>query len=1005
MGETRSSPMLEQYRKIKSENRESVLFFRLGDFYEMFAEDAKEVAALLNLTLTSRNGLPMCGIPYHAAHSYIGRLLRYGKKIAVCEQVSEPAVKGRKVMERRVVEVITPGTTVDEDYLDRAQPNYLAGLAARGRFCSFAYIDLSTGGFYATSFPADGGAAERLGQELERLQVREMLVQESLLGENSGVARALCDRPGLVLNRWADWLFDAEGSRRRLERQFGVAGLRGFGLENDSPEILSAGALLEYLDGTAKSLLPHVRSVTVYGDGEFVGIDESSQRNLELVRNLRDGSVKFTLLEVMDETRCAMGKRLLRRRILHPLRDLGRIRARLDAVETLYRDQSGLGALRELLGKTPDLERLSSRLAMDRAHGKDMLSIKNALVSCAAIKELRDAMNFRCELDADSGLGADAGAEDFARLMELRDLLERGICDEPSVLLTEGNLIRENYSPELDALRRLRDSGRQLLEAYLEEEKRVTGIHTLKIRYNRLIGYFFEVTKMHLFKVPGHFIRRQGVVGAERFSTERLAALESDINGAQDKIIALERELFVGIREKAKLVLGELSAEAGRVAETDAAQSLATAASLRGWVRPEPEDSGVLEITAARHPVVEAHLGRGEFIPNDVALNSDGKPGEPSFAMITGPNMAGKSTYLRSAALIVLMAQMGSFIPANGGRIGLCDRIYCRVGASDNLARGESTFLVEMNETACILNTAGEKSLVIMDEVGRGTGTNDGLSIAWAVSEELLGGIGCRTFFATHYHELSLLSHPRVANRSMEVLEKDGQVIFLRRLKTGPASESYGLHVAGLAGLPAPVLERARQIMERLKQRDAGLGAALPSAADAGTETGERNAAGAPPDAERRDRAAGVGTPAVGFARPDGSGAGLPDAAGASLDAEPGGRGAGLGTETPFSDAGRAGEPGIGEALFRGARAEAGAVLRELCDVDPNRITPIEALELLSKWKQRLWNRPIDALPPVVRHADAPDIAAASKPAPAEPPAKPRGGGPADSTPSLFDGV
>jgi len=932
MADTRSSPMLEQYRRIKRDNQGNVLFFRLGDFYEMFAEDAKEVSALLNLTLTNRNGLPMCGIPYHAAHSYIGRLLKYGKKIAICEQISDQASKGKKVMERRVVEVITPGTTVDEDYLDREQPNYLASLASKGRFCSFAYIDLSTGGFYATSFPiedsGDTKSADRLGQELERLQVREMLVQESLLEENSGIARSLCDRPGLVLNRWADWLFDLDGSRKRLERQFGVAGLKGFGLEDDSPEILSAGALLEYLDGTARSLLPHVRFITVYGDGEFVGIDESSQRNLELVRNLRDGSVKFSLLEVMDETRCAMGKRLLRRRILHPLRDLGRIQARLDMVETMYREQGDLGVLRELLGKTPDLERLSSRLAMDRAHGKDMLSIKNALVSCEAIKGLRDGLGIRCESDSAE---AESCEHDFARLMELRDLLERGICDDPSVVLTEGNLIREGYSPELDSLRRLRDSGRQLLESYLEEERLATGIPSLKIRYNRLIGYFFEVTKVHLYKVPEHFIRRQGIVGGERFSTERLASLESDINGAQDKIFALERSLFLEIREKAKQLLGELAAEAHRLAELDVAQSLARAASLRSWVRPELDGSTVLEIHAARHPVVEAHLGRGEFIPNDIILNAD--TNSPSFAMITGPNMAGKSTYLRSAALIALMAQMGSFIPANGARIGLCDRIYCRVGASDNLARGESTFLVEMNETACILNTAGEKSLVIMDEVGRGTSTNDGLSIAWAVSEELLGRVGCRTFFATHYHELSLLSHPCVVNRSMEVQEKDGQVIFLRRLREGPASESYGIHVARLAGLSPSVLERAGHIMERLRERDAGLRNALPSNAEVGE-----------------------GPPSPGTRQ----------------------------------------EPVVQKAEKRpsasDSQADNVAILQELRDLDPNLITPIEALGLLSKWKQHLAGVS-EAVP--ASEAFVPPVQVQAP--------KLRSGGTVDSTPSLFD--
>jgi DNA mismatch repair protein MutS len=817
MSESRSSPMLDQYRRIKRDHQGDVLFFRLGDFYEMFAEDAVEVSALLNLTLTSRNGLPMCGIPYHAARSYIARLLKHGKKIAICEQCSEPG-KGQKIIDRQVVEVITPGTTVDEDYLDRGSSNYLAALAASDGgagepFVSFAYIDLSAGGFYATSFPR-ANSGERLRQELERLQAQEMLVQESLLEEDDAIARALSERGSLVLNRWADWLFDREKACQRLRRQFGISSLRGFGLEDDSPELLSAGAILDYLDDTAKSLIPHIRSITVYQDTEFVGVDESSQRNLELVRNLRDGDVRFSLLEVLDETRCAMGTRLLTWRLLHPLRAIDRIQARLDMVETLYRDQGSLNTLRELLGKTPDLERLSSRLAMDKAHGKDMLAIKNALAGCKAIKELRDTLHLTGESNA-------ASPDDFVRLMALKDLLEKSIGDDPSILLTEGNLIRDGYNDELDGLRKLKDSGRQLLEEYLEEEKVTTGIASLKIRYNRLIGYFFEVTKTHLDKIPRHFIRRQGVVGGERFSTERLAALESDINGASDKMVELERRLFLEIREQAKTVLAELAAEARRIAEIDTAQSLARAAAIRGWVRPVVDNSNALEIYEARHPVVEAHLGRGEFIPNDIILNNGAE--NPYFAMITGPNMAGKSTYLRSAALITLMAQMGSFIPAREGRIGLCDRIYCRVGASDNLARGESTFLVEMNETAYILNTATVHSLVIMDEVGRGTGTNDGLSIAWAVSEELLNRIQCRTFFATHYHELSLLRHPRIANRSMEVREKDGTVVFLRRLKEGPAAGSYGLYVARLAGLSPAVLERASQVMDRLLVQDVHL--------------------------------------------------------------------------------------------------------------------------------------------------------------------------------------
>jgi DNA mismatch repair protein MutS len=829
-----------------------VLFFRLGDFYEMFADDALEVSALLNLTLTSRNGLPMCGIPYHAARSYIARLLNLGKKVAVCEQLTAP---GKGIIERRVVEVITPGTTVDDDYLDKGSANYLACLSAVSHTLSFAYIDLSAGDFHATSFPE--GAVERLRQELERLQIKEMIVQESLLEEDGRIAAAILDRTGLVINRWADWLFDMERSRRGLEKQFGMASLKGFGMAEDSPEILSAGALLDYLDDTARSLIPHVRSIALYQDSEYVGIDESTQRNLELIHNLRDGDVRFSLLEVMDETRTAMGRRLLKWRILHPLRDIGQINRRLDMAETLYRNQEQLGLFREYLGRTPDLERLGARIAMDKAHGKDMLAVKNALASFGKIEELTGVLSACTEknpghkgagfsLCFESASARSLGADNAAGLMELRGLLERGLCDEPSILLTEGNLIRPGYNSRLDGLHKLRDNGRQLLEAYLEEERGITGIPSLKIRYNRLIGYFFEVTKIHLSKVPPHFIRRQGIAGGERFTTDRLAELESEINGASDKIVDLEKQLFLELREKAKARLSELAAAAHRIAEIDAAQSLARSATIHGWVRPAVDSVNRLKIIEGRHPVVEAHLPPGEYIPNDIILageggadgmggsagGMDGGDGTAAFALITGPNMAGKSTYLRSAALIAIMAQMGSFVPAREAWVGLCDRIYCRVGASDNLARGESTFLVEMNETAYILHTATEQSLVIMDEVGRGTGTNDGLSIAWAVSEELLNRIKCRTLFATHYHELSLISHPRMANRSMEVLDKNGEIIFLRKLREGPAAESYGLHVARLAGLSDQVLERAGHIMERLQERSRELYRPLPGAGE-----------------------------------------------------------------------------------------------------------------------------------------------------------------------------
>lgn len=820
-----SSPMIEQYRRIKKDYRETVLFFRLGDFYEMFAEDALEVSSLLNLTLTSRNGLPMCGVPYHAARSYIARLLKLGKKVAICEQLTEPG-RGKGIIERQVIEVITPGTTVDDDYLDKGSANYLAALAQYADMFSLAYIDISTGDFWATAFPAEQGE-ERLRREIERLQPKEIIVQESLLETYRYLQESLLDRSGLVVNRWADWLFDMDRSRERLEKQFGTTNLKAFDLHEKSPEVVASGVLLEYVDDTARSLLPHLKTLHRYGDEEFVGIDEASQKNLELIKNLRDGDIHYTLLEVMDYTKTAMGRRLLYWRILHPLRDAETIELRLSMVQTLYHLQDLLTKIRELLGRSSDLERLSSRLAMDKAHGKDMVALRNSLEIFENLSRLLDDCNLPSEY---------ADAPDYEarkRLLSLKDELEQALLDDPSILLTEGNLIRPGYSQELDALHQLKDNGRQLLEAYLDEERKLTGINTLKIKYNRLIGYFFEVTKSNLSLVPAHFIRRQGIVGGERYTTDRLAALEADLNGASDRIIELERKLFLELRQRAKILISELGAAGRRMAEIDVCQSLARSATVNGWIRPEVSYEQKLQILEGRHPVVEAHLPRGEFIPNDIILDT----GAIAFALITGPNMAGKSTYLRQAALITLMAQMGSFVPAKEAHIGIVDRIFCRVGASDNVARGESTFLVEMNETANILHSATTQSLVIMDEVGRGTGTNDGLSIAWAVCEELLDRIRCRTLFATHYHELSRIEHPRLANRSMEVLEEDGKILFLRKLREGSTEESYGLFVAQLAGLPERVLARAAQIMERLRRQESELKVQLGGHKESSPET------------------------------------------------------------------------------------------------------------------------------------------------------------------------
>ncbi len=827
--------MMAQYRRIKQEHRNDILFFRLGDFYEMFAEDAVEVSSLLNLTLTSRNGQPMCGIPYHAARSYIARLLKIGKKVAICEQLSLPG-PGKGIADRRVIEVITPGTTVDEDFLEKGNSNYLAAVARTRDIISFAYVEASTGDFRACCFPL-AAAEDRLRKELERTQPKEIIVQESLLEEHEEVALVIADRPSLVVNRWPDWLFDSDRARERLSAQFGTSNLKGFGLDAGAPEILAAGALLSYLDDTSKSLLPHVREIRTYSESEFLSLDESTQRNLELVRNMRDGDVRFSLLETLDETRTAMGARLLKRRILHPLVDPAAIAQRLDAVDTLYRAQGKLAALREMLSRSFDLERLCARVAMDRAHGKDLVAVRDSLAVFEQVEELVASLDAGGTLDGDDARSLDADGS--AALRELRQTLFLSIADDPSILLTEGNLIKDGYDAELDALKRLKNDGHGALEAYLQEEREATGIQSLKIRYNRLIGYFFEVTRTNAGAIPSHFIRRQSMAGAERFTTDRLVSLELELNSAADNVVELEKRLFLEIREKAKASVPLLLAAARRLAALDVTQSLARAATVRAWTRPSVDSSYRLRIIEGRHPVVEAHIPRGDFVPNDLHLDAASGPGSEegalpvSFALITGPNMAGKSTYLRQAALIILMAQIGSFVPAREAEIGVVDKIFCRVGASDNLARGESTFLVEMNETAHILRSAGPRSLVVMDEVGRGTGTSDGLSIAWAVCEDLLDQIRCRTLFATHYHELSRIVHPRLANRSMDVAEQDGEIVFLKRLKEGATAESYGLHVARLAGIPDRVLDRAKAMLEIVRRSESTLPSSVSSASAA----------------------------------------------------------------------------------------------------------------------------------------------------------------------------
>ena len=794
------TPMMIQYRGIKEKYKNEVVFFRLGDFYEMFDEDAVEVSRLLNLTLTHRASRPMCGIPYHAAKIYIARLLRLGKKIVICEQVGEIPKGGKGITERKVVEIITPGTAVEAEYLEGNRANYLAALSITKAKAGFAFIDVTTSSFRATSWPASK-MSENFGKELNRAAPRELLLPASLKN-NEAIKSVISAYGSISVSYYPDWDFSAELSYKKLTAQFKTANLKAYGLEEDSPEIVPAGFLLDYLEKTTNTVLPHISSIRVYSDSEYLIMDDSSRRNLEVISNMREGGTQFTLLECVDFTKTAMGGRLLRNWLLFPLTNLRQIEDRQTKVASFVENRNLLEKLKTDLGSILDVERLAGRIAMERAHAKDLQALRASLGSWSRIKEYLGQYDFSFISDENS--------------VTICTLIEKAILEDPATSLTEGGIIKAGWSEELDHWRGLHDNFNQILSEYEAEEREKTGISTLRVKYTNAAGYFIEVSKGKLGAVPAHFIMRRALVNGDRYTTERLQQLEAELNESSTKILELERDLFVEIRSSLTKYIPYLLQVADEIANTDAAASFAQAAIEHNWVRPEIEESTHFEIKDGRHPVVENHLPTGEFVPNDALLSAEDES-IPSFALITGPNMAGKSTYLRQNALIALLAQTGSFVPASRARLGIVDRIFCRVGASDNLAKGESTFLVEMTETANILHAATKKSLVIMDEVGRGTSTEDGLAIARAVSEYLLDTIGCKTFFATHYHELSRMEHPSLKMLCMDVLEQNGSVVFLRKVKEGVTGNSYGIHVAKLAGIPQAVIDRANVILSHIQ--------------------------------------------------------------------------------------------------------------------------------------------------------------------------------------------
>lgn len=794
------TPLMVQYLSIKEQHKNEVLFFRLGDFYEMFGNDAIEVSRLLNLTLTHRAKEPMCGIPYHAAKVYIARLLRCGKKIAICEQTGDVHAKG--LTERKVIEVITPGTAVESEYLDGGSNNFLACLCVQKSKAGFAYIDVTTADFFATSWPASE-MAENFPKELGRCHARELLLPQSLESD-SLIQEVLRENENLSVSYYPDWNFDQGLSYKRLLAQFKTASLQPFSLDERSPEVAPAGFLLDYLQKTAVTSSPHVTGIKVYKDSQFVIMDDSSRRNLEVVQNMRDGGTQFSLLECVSKTETAMGKRMLRSWLLYPLKDVDEIKSRQNHVELFVKNRNLLEYVHEKLGDVLDIERLAGRIAMERAHAKDLQALRASLEAWLEIRTHLDGYGF-AKTDSSTAAG-------------IVNLIKSSILDDPATSLTEGRIIKDGWSKELDEYRNIHDNVNKILADYAEEEKEKSGIQNLRIRNNNLTGYYIEISRGKAEKIPPHFILRRALTNADRYTTVRLQEIEKEIGEASLKIVEKERDLFLEIRAKIAVYTNYLLQTAHEIAYADVTSALAETAVLYDWTRPVVDGSKNFVIKGGRHPVVEMHLPAGEFVPNDIALSSEDDGQLPSFALITGPNMAGKSTYLRQNALISLLAQTGSFVPAKEAHLGIVDRIFCRVGASDNLARGESTFLVEMTETAFILRGATDRSLVIMDEVGRGTSTEDGLSIAWAVSEYLLNTIKCKTLFATHYHELTRLDHPRLKLLCMDVREENDKVVFLRKIKEGASENSYGIHVASLAGIPESVINRANEILAKIQK-------------------------------------------------------------------------------------------------------------------------------------------------------------------------------------------
>ncbi|MBO5033860.1 MAG: DNA mismatch repair protein MutS [Lachnospiraceae bacterium] len=804
------TPMMLRYVETKKQYNDCILFYRLGDFYEMFFEDARLVSKELELTLTGKDcGLeeraPMCGIPYHAVDTYLNRLVSKGYKVAICEQVEDPKL-AKGLVKREVTRIVTPGTNLNVQALEESKNNYLMCISYFQNKIGISVADVTTGDFYMT----EAESLAKLMDELYKYMPTEIICNDAFLMSGFDVDD-LRNRLKMTVYSLEPWYFDEDGCRKCLMEHFKVNTLAGLGLEDFPSGLIASGALMQYLLETQKTPLSHITHITPYLASRFMLLDSSTRRNLELTETLREKQKRGSLLWVLDKTKTAMGARQLRNDIEQPLINMEDINDRLDTIEQLCKNTVSRDELREYLNPIYDMERLLGKVSYKSANPRDLISFANSMEMLPHIKTVLKDFDAKLLREID---------EQIDGLEDLFQLIQNSICEEPPLLIREGGIIKEGFDEDIDHLRKAKTDGKNWLAQLEEEDRERTGIKNLKIKYNKVFGYYFEVTNSFKNLVPDDYVRKQTLVNAERYTTPRLKELEDTILNAEDKLNTLEYDMFCKIRDDIAAQLERIQKTAKAIARLDVFASLSLVAEQNHYVRPVLNDKGIIDIKDGRHPVVEKMIDHDMFVANDTFLNNSNH----CIAVITGPNMAGKSTYMRQSALIVLMAQLGSFVPAKSANIGIVDRIFTRVGASDDLASGQSTFMVEMNEVANILRNATSKSLLVLDEIGRGTSTFDGLSIAWAVIEHISNKkiLGAKTLFATHYHELTELEGKmsNVNNYCIAVKEKGDDIVFLRKIIKGGADRSYGIQVAKLAGVPDMVIDRAKEIAEQLSNND-----------------------------------------------------------------------------------------------------------------------------------------------------------------------------------------